>query len=196
VKIHDVKDPGQHLGPMFRQVLSALFSLMEHYESYWKKVEGSESLETFGFEGTLEPEPVNVTLELLIELFMTGYQQFSPLWKDILSKESFNQVTETSQMDSSQFHIPTDTWVRILYELAATYHLWSVNRNKLLDMMTPLYFARVASFVRQSWEMSSNEAEALVEEQAVKFEEQKDYLIRVWDERSEEKAKVQKTVSS
>jgi len=196
VKIHDVKDPGQHLGPMFRQVLSALFSLMEHYESYWKKVEGSESLETFGFEGTLEPEPVNVTLELLIELFMTGYQQFSPLWKDILSKESFKQVTETSQMDSSQFHIPTDTWVRILYELAATYHLWSVNRNKLLDMMTPLYFARVASFVRQSWEMSSNEAEALVEEQAVKFEEQKDYLIRVWDERSEEKAKVQKTVSS
>ncbi len=166
VKIHDVKDPGQHLGPMFRQVLSALFSLMEHYESYWKKVEGSESLETFGFEGTLEPEPVHVTLDLLIELFMTGYQQFSPLWKDILSKESFDQVTETSQMDSSQFHIPTDTWVRILYELAATYHLWSVNRNKLLDMMTPLYFGQVASFVRRSWEMSSEEAEALVEEQA------------------------------
>jgi hypothetical protein len=37
VKIHDVKDPGQHLGPMFRQVLSALFSLMELYDSYWKK---------------------------------------------------------------------------------------------------------------------------------------------------------------
>jgi glucosylglycerate synthase len=189
VKIHDVKDPGQHLGPMFRQVLSALFSLMEHYESYWKKVEGSESIETFGFEGTLEPEPVNVTLELLIELFMTGYQQFSPLWKDILSKESFNRVTETSQMDSSQFHIPTDTWVRILYELAATYHLWSVNRNKLLDMMTPLYFARVASFVRQSWEMSSQEAETLVEEQAQKFEDQKDYLVKVWDQKSAETTK-------
>jgi hypothetical protein len=99
-------------------------------------------------------------------------------------------------LDSTQFYLPTSAWVQILYEIAATYHLWSVNRNKLLDLMTPLYFARVASFVRQSWEMSSNEAEALVEEQAVKFEEQKDYLIRVWDERSEEKAKVQKTVSS
>jgi hypothetical protein len=32
VKIHDAKDPGHHLGPMFRQVLSALFSLMERYE--------------------------------------------------------------------------------------------------------------------------------------------------------------------
>jgi hypothetical protein len=141
------------------------------------------------FEGALEPEPVNVNLELLIELFKTGYQQFSPLWKDILSKDSFDQITKTNQMDSSQFYLPTDAWAKILYELAATFHLWSVNRNKLLDTMTPLYFARVASFVRQSWEMSSREAEALVEEQAQKFEDQKEYLVQVWDQKSAEMTK-------
>jgi hypothetical protein len=52
-------------------------------------------------------------------------------------------------------------------------------------MMTPLYYARVASFVRQSRDMSSREAEELVEEQAVRFEEQKDYLIKIWDQKSE-----------
>jgi len=191
VKIHDVKDPGEHLGPMFRQVLSALFFLMERYEDYWKKVKGSETLEIFGFEGSSEPEPVNVNLELLIELFKTGFQQFSPLWKDIFSKESFAQIKESTKMDSGQFHMPTSTWVKILYELAATYHLWTVNRNRLVDLMTPLYFSRVASFVRQSWEMSTQEAEALVEEQAIQFEEQKDYLIKIWDEKSAEKAKSQ-----
>ena len=187
-KIHDVKDPGQHLGPMFRQVLSALFYLMERHVGFWKEVKGSEPVETFGFEGYLEPEPVTVNLELMIELFKTGYQQFSPLWKEILSESSFDQIRETAKMDSTEFHLPTDSWVKILYELAATYYLWSINRNKLLDMMTPLYFGRVASFVRQSWDMSSLEAEALVEEQAVKFEDQKDYLITVWDEKSDEKA--------
>ena len=190
-KIHDVKDPGQHLGPMFRQVLSALFSLMERFESYWKGIRGSAPLETFGFEGRLQPEPVNVNLELMIELFKTGYQQFSPLWKDTFCKDCFDQIRETAEMDSEHFHISTDAWVQILYELAATFHLWTINRYKLLDMMTPLYFARVASFVRQSWEMSSQEAEALVEEQAVKFEEQKEYLIKVWDQKSVEKAKAQ-----
>jgi hypothetical protein len=55
--------------------------------------------------------------------------------------------------------------------------------------MTPLYFARVASFVRQSWEMSSQEAEALVEDQAQKFEDQKDYLVKVWDQKSAETTK-------
>jgi glycosyltransferase involved in cell wall biosynthesis len=182
VKIHDVKDPGQHLGPMFRQVLSALFSLMERYESVWKKV-----------EGTLEPEPVNVNLDLMVEHFKTGYQQFSSLWKGIFCDECFAEIQKASETDTARFHIPTETWVKMLYELAAAYHLWTANRTKLLDLMTPLYFARVASFVRQSWDMSSTEAEALVEEQAIKFEEQKDYLIKVWDEKSAEKMKAAKT---
>ena len=60
VKIHDAKDPAQHLGPMFRQVIWTLFSLMENYEEHWKKVRGSEPLEVFGFEGSIEPESVNV----------------------------------------------------------------------------------------------------------------------------------------
>jgi glycosyltransferase involved in cell wall biosynthesis len=186
-KIHDAKDPGQHLGPMFRQVLSALFSMMERYQSFWKGIQGSEPLETFGFEGYMEPEPIKVNLDGLIELFKTGNQQFSPLWKDIFSESCFDQIQETAKMDSKQFHFPTETWIKIQYELAATFHAWSVNRNKLLDLVTPLYFARVASFVRQSWEMSSQEAEDLVEEQAAKFEEQKDYLIEVWDRKFEDK---------
>jgi hypothetical protein len=74
--------------------------------------------------------------------------------------------------------------VKILYELAATYRHWTVNRNKLVDMMTPLYFARVASFVRQSRDMSAREAEELVEEQALRFEQQKDFLVQIWDEKA------------
>ncbi|MBU1902748.1 MAG: glycosyltransferase [Proteobacteria bacterium] len=190
-KIHDAKDPGQHLGPMFRQVLSALFSLMERYEGRWKKIRGSEPVETFGYEGYVEPEPVDVNLERMIELFKAGYGQFSPLWRDIFSEGCFAEIEKAAAMDSPRFHFSTESWVKILYELAATFHLWDVNRIQLLDLMTPLYFARVASFVRQSWEMSSQEAEALVEDQAMKFEEDKDYLVKVWEEKSAKKAGVQ-----
>jgi hypothetical protein len=177
---------------MFRQVLSALFSLMERNEGYWKGIKGSEAVETFGFEGSLQPEPVKVNLNLMIELFKTGYQQFSPLWKGIFSESSFGWITDAAGMDAKDFHLSTDAWVHILYELAGAYHLWTENRRKLLDMMTPLYFARVASFVRQTLDMSTLEAEKLIEEQAVKFEEQKDYLIKVWDEKSAEKAKAKR----
>jgi len=187
VKIHDAKDPGQHLGPMFRQVLSALFSQMERYEAYWKRIEGSDSVETFGFEGTMEPEPVKVNLEGLIELFRAGHNQFAPFWKSIFSQNCLAEIEKTAQMDASDFHLSTEAWVEMLYELAATFHLWDINRMKLLDVMTPLYYARVASFVRESWEMNSLEAEKLVEDQAIKFEANKGYLIKVWDEKTARK---------
>lgn len=182
VKIHDAKDPGVHLGPMFRQVLWTVFSLMERHEELWKNVRGSEPVETFGFEGGQEPEAVSVNLEGMIDNFKIGCGQFSSLWSDIFSEDSFDEIKKAASLDVSSFHVSTEVWVKILYELAATFHKWTVNRNKLIDLMTPLYYARVASFVKQSWDMTSAQAEALVEDQALKFEDQKAYLIEVWDQ--------------
>ncbi|MFH2012123.1 MAG: glycosyltransferase [Pseudomonadota bacterium] len=188
VKIHDAKDPGQHLGPMFRQVIWTLFSLMEGFETYWKEVKDSEPVETFGHEGYVEPESVTVNIEAMIDNFRTGFKQFSSLWKEIFCKDCFDEITKIYKMDSSHFHLSTDAWIQVLYELAATFHAWRINRNKLIDLVTPLYYARVASFIQQTQDMSSQEAEALVEEQAIKFEEHKDYLIKVWDMKYKEAA--------
>jgi hypothetical protein len=180
-KIHDAKDPGQHLGPMFRQVMWTLFSLMETFEAYWKKVKGSETVETFGHKNSLDPEPVSVDLDGIIQKFKTGYQQFASLWKDLFCKECFDQIEKVSRLSSQDFYFPTEIWVQILYELAATFHAWTKNRYKLIELVTPLYYARVASFVRQTWDMSSAEAETVVEEQAKLFEDHKDYLLKLWD---------------
>ncbi len=181
VKIHDAKDPGQHLGPMFRQVLWTLFALMENFESIWKPVKGSETVPTFGHRNSIDPEPVSVDIESLVHKFRTGYEQFSSLYKEILCPECFEQIEKTFGLSSQDIYLPTEIWIRILYDLAATFHRWSKNRYKLIELVTPLYYARVASFVRQTWDLSSAEAEEVVEEQAQLFEEHKDYLLRVWE---------------
>ena len=190
VKIHEGVYPELHLGPIFRQVLWTIFFLMERFESHWKRVQGSEPVETFGYEGYVEPESLTVDLGGMVEHFKVGYQQFSPFWKNIFSHASFEEIQNAAKMDSTQFHLSTDSWVRVLYELAAVFHAWSSNRYRLIDMMTPLYYARVASFVQQSWQMSSQEAEELVEEQAKKFEENKDYLIQLWGQKLEDKTRL------
>jgi hypothetical protein len=69
-----------------------------------------------------------------------------------------------------------------LYETAATFHAWKHNRGQLISLVTPLYLGRVASFINQTKDMTSSEAEAVVEEQAQIFENKKDYLIKVWDD--------------
>ncbi|MCA1906166.1 MAG: glycosyltransferase [Desulfarculus sp.] len=181
VKIHDAKDPSQHLGPMFRQVIWTLFTLMERNEGKWKNIQGSVTVPTFDHPSAVEPEEVKVNLDNLIKHFKVGYGQFKALWKEIFCPECFAQISRAAKLGRKNFHLPTPAWIQILYELAATFHAWTHNRMNLVDLVTPLYYARVASFVRESWEMTSAEAEALVEAQAQMFEEQKPYLIRVWE---------------
>ena len=62
----------------------------------------------------------------------------------------------------------------------ATFHRWPAHRYKLLELATPLYNGRVASFINRTWEMNSQEAEAVVEEQAQAFEDQRGMLDRLW----------------
>lgn len=183
VKIHDAKDPATHLAPMFRQVVWTIFNLMEKNESYWKGIKKSEPIETFGPEFCLEPEPIQIDLEALIYKFKVGFKQFGIFWKDILDSKSYSVLKRASRMDSNDFTISVEAWIHILYELAATFHYWPMNRNKLIDLMTPLYQARVASFVRESKNMDSYEAETLVEKQAEAFEENKKYLLKLWDKK-------------
>jgi len=78
-----------------------------------------------------------------------------------------------------------ETWAKVLFETAATFHSWTTNRAQLVSLVTPLYLGRVASFINKTRDMNTEQAEQVVEEQAQLFEDQKDYLIRVWDEKKE-----------
>jgi glycosyltransferase involved in cell wall biosynthesis len=184
VKIHDPKDPARHLGAMFRQVVWVLFSLMEKFEDKWKAVKGSQPVETFNHRNSGEPEAIVINPEDLIQNFKIGFRQFSALWRDLFSPESYGRIQAAAEGEDSAFVLPIEAWVRILYELAATFHAWSKNRFTIIETAAPLYYARVASFVRQTREMSSEESESLVEEQALEFEQEKDYLVKIWDEKS------------
>ena len=183
VKIHDAKDPAESLGPMFRQVVHTLFVLMEHHEAEWKAVKGSRTVPLFGLEKTLEPEPIQIDLDRLVKEYKTGFRHFKGLYRDIFCPECFEELKKCASKAKTKFIMPAKTWVMVLYETAATFHRWTDNRTQLVNLVTPLYLGRVASFVNQTRKMTSSQAEEVVEEQAQVFEDYKDYLVRAWDER-------------
>jgi len=182
VKIHDVKDPAEALGPMFRQVVATLLELMEKNEDTWKNVKGSIPVPRVGPDLHIEPKPFEINVEKLINDFKIGYSNWKEIWQKIIAPENFKEIENLVQKKQSDFLLEIETWARILYDLAAAFHHWQGNRQLMVSLMTPLYFARVASFVNWTKDMSNEEAEKLVEEQAVVFEKTKDYLIKRWDE--------------
>ena len=186
VKIHDAKDPAESLGPMFRQVVHTLFVLMEEHEAEWKAIKGSRTVPMFGLEEFMEPEPIQVDLGRLVTEYKTGFRQFKGLYRDIFCPECFEELKRCAAKAKTKFIMSGRTWVMVLYEIAATFHRWTHNRTQLVNLMTPLYLGRVASFINKTRKMTSSQAEQVVEEQAQVFEEHKDYLIRLWDKREKE----------
>ena len=181
VKIHDVKDPAEALGPMFRQVVFTLLSLMEEHEVTWKQVIGSKAVPIIGPALNVEPQPFTINVNKLIVDFKIGYDNYNEVWQKIITPDNWKIITSLYKKEDKDFLIDTEYWAKILYDLAAGFHHWQGNRQLMVSLMTPLYFARVASFVNRTLKMSNQEAEKVVEEQAEIFETTKDYLIKRWD---------------
>jgi glycosyltransferase involved in cell wall biosynthesis len=187
LKVHGKKDPGVHLGAMFREVVITMFILMEELEGTWKKVKGSKPVKTIGEAPEEEPEPFPVDTETLAENFRLGLNHFGSLWKSILGKEDYSFIRGMKKARPEEFDLPVDVWARVLYDFASTFHMWPKDRAKLVNMMTPLYYAQVASFINQTGSMSNMETEHFIEQNAQRFEELKPYLIDKWNDRGKTK---------
>jgi glycosyltransferase involved in cell wall biosynthesis len=183
VKIHDVKDPAETLGPMFQQVVSTLFNLMEENEAVWKDIRGSKPVPIIGPKVLIQPQSFPINIVRLIRDFKIGYSNYKEIWKKIVSLEEWKIIEDLYQKTEKDFFIETENWAKILYDLAAAFHHWKgENRRIMVSLMAPLYYARVASFMNQTKDMSNDEAEEVVEDQANVFEEKKDYLVQRWCE--------------
>jgi len=180
-KLHDPKDPSAHLGPMFRQVVGTLFAMMPRYEKSWRTVNSSDAVPLLGDVPAAEPEQVNVALEALVRRYRDGLLHFGGVWKQVVQPESFEELTQLGTVAPEAIDFPVDLWVRTVYDFAVQFQRWAGDRHQLVEMLIPIYYARVASFVNQARNLSSAEAERLVEVQAERFEALKPYFIERWD---------------
>lgn len=173
MKIHDPKDPAASLGPMFNQVVGTLFMLMERYEGVWKGVRAIEEVPVFGKLEKGEPEPVKVTLKLLEKRARELFSEYEAVLKKALSEETFGGVREALK----NFEFDDRLWSHVLYDGAVAYRDGIIEEA---EPLVPLYFAKTADFVKRTMEMSTLEAEKLIEERAKVFLEEKGYLLERW----------------
>jgi len=178
-KIHDPKDPAADLDLMFRQVISTMFFMMSDYEGRWRPIEGSRDVPIFPGPPCDNSMPSIVINEPnLVKEFLEGFQQFGTFYRDILCFEHFEALQKAYRDGSQGLPVPigAELWAGILYDFAFTFHNWSRNRRRLVNIMSPLYFGRTAAYVEEVKSLSWEEAEEVVLRQAEKFEEKKAYL--------------------
>lgn len=182
VKLHDPKDPGADLSPMFRQVVGTAFSLMNKYSVKWQEVRGSQPVDLFGESPSREPQPIAVNLAGLLDQFHEGVHRQTERLKEILSAENHGRLqTVLGASEKGVFSFPDGLWARVVYDHALAYNFSkTIDPAGVIDALLPLYFGRTAGFVLATEVMGSLQAEEAVVRSARVFEVEKPYLARNW----------------
>jgi glucosylglycerate synthase len=93
-KIHDPKDPGSDLGPMFRQVVGTILRLAAAHPDAWLDIRGSHDVPVYGFERIIDPPPLEVNSIRLLSEFHGGSLTVAETWRRTLAKENVDMVLE------------------------------------------------------------------------------------------------------
>ena len=80
-KVHDPKDPGSDLGPMFRQVVGTILRLAATHPDAWLNVRGSHDVPAYGFERIIDPPPLEVNSIRLLSEFHAGSLTLADTWR-------------------------------------------------------------------------------------------------------------------
>ena len=183
-KIHDAKDPAAALGPMFRQVVGTLFGMMAKYEANWKAATGSQPTPIYGEPKELEPEPVPVTLSAMIEKLRAGREAWGEVWSRVLSVENRAVLEAILAQPDDAYKFTAEQWAPIVFDFAVAYNKSGLDKDAVIDSMTPLYYGRTAGLVVESQGMDSAAFEReVIQAQARTFEELKPRLIERWGSR-------------
>ena len=174
-KIHDPKDPAADLRPMFRQVVTTILLESARHADAWLPIRASHEVPTYGFERTADPAPIRVDAEALVERFAAGVAEQQEQWRDVFGDDLAARVVNQA-LDAP---FPDGLWADVVYAaLLAVHHGRPV--AAVVDALEPIHFGRLASYVREAADATPDEAEALIERQAVAFERAKPDLVEAW----------------
>jgi len=177
-KIHDPKDPGADLGPMFTQVVGTLLTLARKNVDVWRSVTGSRDVPVIGEIAPVEPEAVNASVRVLVEKFRAGAGDQDQAWTEILSSDTCDVARKAAETGNASA-IGGRFWAKAVYEIVAAAKTRE-DTEVLARALLPLYFGRVAALIGEMQGLDQAGAERVVEQQALAFEQAKPYLLERW----------------
>ena len=180
-KIHEQKPSAQNIVATIQNALGALFRCMENQEPYWlSRTDPPQPVPVFGFEYSSGLEPRRVNRKKMLTMFQNGVQQLAPILESILSSETLKEIQGVALQDEKQFRFPDELWVKTIYEFAASYHHSVINREHILQALTPIYRGRICSVVLEDQRADAEQIEERLEALCQEYERLRPRLVERW----------------
>ena len=180
-KVHSANPASPDLAVTIQQVVGALFSCLEAHQSYWTTHDGNQAVPSFGFQYDLELPPTRVNRKRMQNTFLKGVEELASILEPTLTPETLKRIRDIARIDCENCRYPDDLWVRTVYEFAGAFHRSVINRDHLLQALTPLYLGRINSFLIENHKATAEGARERIKKLRTQFESLKPYLAERWN---------------
>jgi len=175
-KVHKPSAP--KLGPMFTQVVSTAFLTVIRNVDKWKELGDIQEQELFGLKKMDPPQDLTIDRSSIEAKAREGFSEQQGVLERELSADTYADLTR--MFSSSSIDMSAELWMKAVYDMIAAFKTAS-DRNAVVESLKGLYFGRALSFMNRTWDMTSEEAEEEILEQARLFHANRGYLIRKLD---------------
>src|SRR5207245_426105 len=128
-------------------------------------------------------DPIDVNVERMVNAFCRGCRELGEVWAMALQPETYTRIRKVADgacESRMAFHLEDELWARVILDFACAYKRHPHLSGQLLQSITPLYLARVASFVEETRSLASAPVEEKIEQLCQTFENLKPYLAAQW----------------
>jgi hypothetical protein len=154
---------------------------MEKYHRKWEAVSGYETAPVYGDVVGGEAEPLQVDMDNMMSKCYEGIRTRLDFSESVLGGEITQKLSTFSKENAI---VADDLWVEVVYKISSTYRKREL-RSRLIELLVPVYFARVAGFVARTLEMNQEEAERETDRLLERFVDTKEELRKVWEKNTQ-----------
>jgi len=172
-KVHKPSAP--KLGPMFSQVVSTLFENISRFKEPWMRKKGEKRSPVFGECNYQEPQSLPIDYKEIKKKSMEGFSCMEKMISKILLPSNYHEVKRMYMR--KRWDIGNRLWSEILYDFIYAYDK-TEDKEILIEALKPLYFARTASFYRETMELDHLDAEKKIQKQASHFKKNRGILVK------------------
>ncbi len=172
-KIHEAKDPGKHLRGMMLQVAGSQFEVARRFRDVWWGISGVRGLPVLKAEiGAPGPPEVKVDVDNQLRVIENAIVRAPAIPGYDVRRVLLGSLESLRSGEPGLTH---DTWAELVYAHLAAY-MRGFRRNDVLESLYVCWLTRVLSFILETRDFGSQEAEHIILNQAKSFESKKEYL--------------------
>jgi glycosyltransferase involved in cell wall biosynthesis len=153
--------PKKHIDPMFRQVVTQMFKMLEQYEDIWVEGRKPEYREIPAGVEEGKPLPLKIDAEKIKGSYKGRSKKDQKIIKKIAEKYGNGLGKRFPKIIASERGVDREDWARMVYAAACYYK--RQKSKSVIDALLSLWYGRYWNHVQKIKDMTYREAEEEVE---------------------------------